>query len=47
MAVPYCDVVVTERRWAHMIKATGLAKRYGTEAGHGIAALETLIASLV
>lgn len=47
VAVPYCDVVITERRWAHMIKATGLAKRYGTEAGHGIAALETLLASLV
>ncbi|PKI91131.1 hypothetical protein CW368_07660 [Actinomycetales bacterium SN12] len=46
VAVPYCDVVITERRWAHMIEATGLAKRHGTRAGHGIAALETLLLTL-
>lgn len=46
VAVPYCDVVITERRWAHMIEATGLAKRHGTRAGHGIAALEALLATL-
>ena len=46
VAVPYCDVVITERRWAHMIVATGLAKRHGTRAGHGVAALEALFATL-
>lgn len=28
--VPHCDVVVTERRWAHAVIASGLARRYGT-----------------
>ncbi|MGO4680190.1 hypothetical protein [Microbacterium sp. 2MCAF23] len=46
VAAPYCDVVITERRWAHMIEATGLAKRHGTRAGHGIAALEAVLATL-
>jgi hypothetical protein len=46
VAVPYCDAVITERRWAHMIKAAGLAERHGTRAGYGIAALDALLASL-
>ncbi|MBK8469474.1 MAG: hypothetical protein IPL45_06700 [Actinomycetales bacterium] len=46
VAVPYCDVVITERRWAHMIKATRLAERHRTKVGHGIAALESLLLTL-
>lgn len=46
VAVPYCDVVITERRWAHMIEATGLAKRHATTAGQGIGALEALLVTL-
>lgn len=45
VAVPYCDVVITERRWAHMIKATRLAERYGTEVGYGLTSLESLIST--
>lgn len=29
-AVGYCDVVVTERRWTHMLNASGAAERAGT-----------------
>ncbi|MEU7778892.1 hypothetical protein [Micromonospora parva] len=29
-AVPYSDVVVTERQWAHVFRSTGLDKRFGT-----------------
>jgi len=44
VAVPYCDmVVITERRWAHMIKAAGLAERHRTNVGHGITALDALL----
>lgn len=46
VAVPYCDAVITERRWAHMIAASGLAGRYNTQVGHGITALELLLDSL-
>jgi len=30
MAVPYADVIVTERRWAHLAHASGLVNRYGS-----------------
>jgi hypothetical protein len=30
VAVGYCDVVVTERKWAHMFGRTELPKRFGT-----------------
>jgi len=43
VAVPYCDVVITERRWAHMIKATRLAERHDTEVGYGLTSLESLL----
>jgi hypothetical protein len=29
-ALPYVDVIVTERRWAHMIRVSGLADRHRT-----------------
>ena len=31
VAIPYSNIVVTEKRWAHMAVASGLAERYGTE----------------
>lgn len=30
VAVGYCDVVVTERKWTHVLNASGAARRYGT-----------------
>ena len=30
MAIPYCDVVVTENFFGHVANATGLAKKYGS-----------------
>lgn len=30
IAIPYCDVVFTERQWAHYANAAGLANRFGT-----------------
>jgi hypothetical protein len=35
VAIPYCDAVVTEKRWAHLASAGGLTKRYETTVGHG------------
>jgi hypothetical protein len=35
VAIPYCDAVVTEKRWAHLATVSGLAHRYGTSVGHG------------
>lgn len=29
-AVPYCDVVVTERQWAHVLRTAKLDRRFGT-----------------
>jgi hypothetical protein len=29
-AVAYCDVVVTERKWEHMLNQSGVAQRFGT-----------------
>ena len=43
VAVPYCDVVVTERRWSHLVNASGLASRNNTFVGHGVAALQTVL----
>jgi hypothetical protein len=30
VAVPYCDVVVTEKRWSHLCTVSRIAERYGT-----------------
>jgi hypothetical protein len=40
VAIPYCDGVVTEKRWAHLATAGGLTRRYGTTVGHGRLAME-------
>jgi hypothetical protein len=31
VAAVYCDVVVTEKRWAHRMRAAGVEKRFGTK----------------
>ncbi|WP_056922127.1 hypothetical protein [Phycicoccus sp. Soil802] len=36
VAAPYADVVVTERRWEHLLRASGLAKRHKTIVGRGV-----------
>jgi hypothetical protein len=30
VAVPYCNIVVTERFWSHTVRAAGLDRRYDT-----------------
>lgn len=40
VAIPYCDVVITEKRWAHLATIGGLTRRYGTVMGHGRQAVE-------
>lgn len=40
VAIPYCDAVVTEKRWAHLATVGGLSRRYGTSIGHGRRAIE-------
>lgn len=41
--VPYCDAVVTERRWAHIVQTSGLASKYRTEMGAGLAGLRAAL----
>ncbi|MFF2396333.1 hypothetical protein [Nocardia sp. NPDC058114] len=36
IAVPYCDVVVTERQWAVRVNELGLAQQYGTTVLHDL-----------
>lgn len=44
VAIPYCDVVVTEKRWTHLAKMGGLDQRFGTEIGSGRSLLERALA---
>lgn len=46
LAIPYCDWVVTERRWAHLAKASGLSRTYQTKVGAGISAIEAVLSDL-
>lgn len=48
IAVPYCDIVVTERQWARHINQLGLAERYGTTVLHDLTELtEVIIAATI
>lgn len=48
VAVPYCDVVVTERQWATHLNDLGLAEQYGTTVLHDLSGLtEVLIGATV
>lgn len=40
VAIPYCDAVVTEKRWAHLSNLGQLGLRYGTSIGSGRRAVE-------
>lgn len=46
VAIPYCDAVVTEKRWAHLAAAGGLSNRYKTAIGHGLQAIKTVVENL-
>ncbi len=48
VAVPYCDVVVTERQWATHLTDLGLAEQYGPTVLHDLSGLtEVLIGATV
>lgn len=48
VAVPYCDVVVTERQWTRHLKEIGIADQYGTTVLHDLSDLtEVLIDATV
>jgi hypothetical protein len=40
VAIPYCDAVVTEKRWAHLAALGKLGPRYGASVGSGRRAVE-------
>lgn len=44
IAVPYCDVVVTERQWARHINQLGLAEQFGTTVLHDLTSLPQVLA---
>jgi len=39
LAIPYCDVVVTERRWCHALERAGLDRKYGTTLASSLSGL--------
>ena len=43
LVVPYCDVVVTERRWAHAIRQTKLDRKYQTVPASSLGQLASLL----
>ncbi len=45
LAVPYCDIVVTERFWARALQDTGLARKHRVAVCDDLAELPTLLAS--
>lgn len=46
LAIPYCDWVVTEKRWAHIAKASGLCSAYNTNVGAGLSSIEGVLSEL-
>ncbi|CAO5151190.1 PIN domain-containing protein [Frankia sp. AiPs1] len=42
-AVPYCDIVVTERQWARHINSSGLSDRYGTTVLHDLSKIPEVL----
>lgn len=45
IAVPYCDVVVTERQWARHINQLGLAQQHGTTVLHDLTDLTEVLSA--
>lgn len=46
VALPYCDVVFTEKRWAHLFSVSGLAKRFETTVGSRLTDMERFLEKL-
>ncbi|GAA4483685.1 hypothetical protein GCM10023191_005670 [Actinoallomurus oryzae] len=44
VAIPYCDVVVTEKQWVHLAKTAGLGERYDTLVCSKLSDLKTWLA---
>ena len=42
-AIAYCDIVVTERKWTHMLNQSGVARRSGTTVISDLADLTELL----
>lgn len=40
VALPYCDIVITEKRWAHLGRVSGLDSEFGTRIAAGLPSLE-------
>jgi len=47
VAVPYCDVVVTEAAWVDALRRTGLDEKYGTVLLNSVRDLRTVLATIV
>lgn len=45
-SIPYCDVVVTERHWTHIVKRAGLDVQYGTNVISSLEDLRTILIGL-
>lgn len=43
VALVYCDVVLTERRWAHLAQRADVAGRFGTSVGRSLRDLELIL----
>jgi hypothetical protein len=43
VAIPYCDVVVTERQWAHLATLAGLPDRFGTSVKSSLFSMTAVI----
>jgi hypothetical protein len=41
VAIPYCDAVITEKRWVHLANASGLSTRYNTTVTTGVSGILT------
>lgn len=46
VAIPYANVVVTEKSWSHLANAAGLHSRYGTTVTHSEADIPSLLAEM-
>jgi hypothetical protein len=43
-AIPYCDIVVTERLWTHLCNACGVAARYNSRVTASVFDIAPLLA---
>lgn len=46
VAIPYANVVVTEKSWSHLANATGLQARYGTTVMHNEAKIPAVLEAM-